>query len=100
MDKKTKNSSVETEQATPSAAPAKKGPVMTFRADDVSAAIFSHTFNERTDYSVTFTRWYRDRNGKSRYVNFFGLEDLGKVVTVAKQSDEYIRGVLNPQIER
>lgn len=86
MDAKKKNASPKA--ASPEA---KKGPMKTFTADDVSAAIFRHEYNERTFYSVTFTRWYRDNNGQNRYVNSFGLEDLGKVITVAQQSDEYIR---------
>lgn len=72
---------------------AKKGPMKTFTAGDVSAAIFRHQHNGRTYYGITFTRWYRDSNGRNRYINSFGLEDLGKVISVAQQSDEYIRGL-------
>jgi hypothetical protein len=83
--------------ATPAAASpeAKKAPVKVFTVDDVSAAIFRRDYNGRTFYSVTFTRWYRDRGGQNRYVNSFGLEDLGKVVSTAQQSDEFIRSLLN-----
>ncbi|HET6884201.1 MAG TPA: replication-relaxation family protein [Pirellulales bacterium] len=86
MDAKKKN-------APPKALEEKRAPVKAFTADDVSAAIFRRDYNERTFYSVTFTRWYRDKGGQNRYVNSFGLEDLGKIVTVAQQSDEYIRAL-------
>ena len=76
---------------------AKRAPIKVFTADDVSAAVFAHDHpvrgEMRTYHSVSFTRWYRDKAGENRYVNSFGLEDLGKVVTVAKQSDEYIRAL-------
>lgn len=72
---------------------AKKGPIKTFTAGDVSAAIFRHDYNGRTFYSVTFTRWYRDKNGQNRYANSFGLDDLGAIVSVAQQSDEYVRAL-------
>lgn len=80
---------------------AKRAPIKVFTADDVSAAIFSHEHQVRggmrTYYSVSFTRWYRDRGGKNRYVNSFGLEDLGKVVSVAQQADQHIRELQQPE---
>lgn len=76
---------------------AKRAPIKVFTADDVSAAIFAHDHpvrgEMRTYHSVSFTRWYRDKGGENRYVNSFGLEDLGKVVAVAKQADEFIRAL-------
>jgi hypothetical protein len=75
--------------------PAAKGPVKTFVLDDVSASVFARTFpvrgDERTFYSVSFSRSYRDSLGKRKYVKTFNLEDLGKVITVAQQADEFIR---------
>lgn len=93
MENKKKN-------AVPAAASkeAKKGPVKTFTADDVSASVFSRVYNDRTYYSVTFNRWYRDKAGQNRYINSFGLEDLGKVVIVAQQADEFIRGLVEPEV--
>jgi hypothetical protein len=85
-------------KATAASQEAKKGPVKTFTAQDVSASIFSREHNGRTYYSVTFTRWYRDSKGQNRYINSFGLEDLGKVITVAQQADEYIRSLTSPEI--
>jgi hypothetical protein len=80
---------------------AKRAPIKVFTADDVSAAVFAHSHQVRgemrTYYSITFTRWYRDRGGKNRYVNSFGLEDLGKVITVAQQADQYLRELPQPE---
>ena len=89
MDNKKKNSSPEDVSSE-----TKQGPVKTFAAGDVSASVFRHEYNGGVYYNTSFTRWYRDKNGQNRYVNSFGLDDLGNVMTVAKQSDEYIRGLL------
>jgi hypothetical protein len=48
-----------------------------------------------TFFSVSFSRSYLDANGKRQYVKSFNLEDLGKVVAVAQQADEYIRSLLD-----
>lgn len=97
MESKKKNLSASAETA---AGPqtAAKGPVKMFLLDDVSASVFARTQavrdGERTFYSVSFSRSYRDSMGKRRYVKTFNLEDLAKVVTVAQQADDYIRGLL------
>jgi hypothetical protein len=77
------------------AATTANSPVKTFVVDDVSASVFAREFQAtngiRTFYSVSFSRSYRDSAGTRRFVKTFNLEDLGKVVTVAQQADEYIR---------
>lgn len=85
MDAKKKNASPEA-----ASQEAKKGPMKTFTSGEVSAAIFRHDHKGRTYHSVTFTRWYRDKSGESRYANSFGIEDLPKVVSVAQMCDEYM----------
>jgi hypothetical protein len=96
MDSKKKNPSVDTDK---SAEPqtADKHPIKVLSADDVSASVFRRTAmirgEERTFYSVSFSRSYRDAHGTWRYIKSFGLEDLGKVITVAQQADEYIRSL-------
>lgn len=74
---------------------AANGPVKVFVLDDVSASVFAREVavrgQQRTFYSVSFSRSYRDSSGSRRYVKTFNLEDLGKVVAVAQQADEYIR---------
>ncbi len=98
MNPKKKDSSVETEHTAPEAA-VKIMPLKVFLIEDVSASIFAREHpvkgELRTFYSVSFSRSYRDSAGKRKYVKTFNLEDLGKVVSVAQQADEYIRGLLN-----
>jgi hypothetical protein len=69
-----------------------------FRIDDVSASVFARERQvrgeNRTFYSVTFSRSYKDPLGQWRYTKWFDLEDLGRVVTVAQQASEYIHGLL------
>jgi hypothetical protein len=85
------------------AAEAAKGPIKVFVIDDVSASVFSrdHFANGemRTFYSVSFSRSYRDSAGKRLYVKTFNLEDLGKIVAVAQQADEFIRKLLQPEVD-
>jgi len=72
-----------------------KAPVKVFVIEDVSASVFARQFqvrgDDRTFYSVSFSRSYRDSLGKRKYIKSFNLEDLGKVVAVAQQADEFIR---------
>jgi len=90
MDAKKKNNPPEK-----GAAPAANSPVETFLLDDVSASVFAREHQTkngmRTFYSVSFSRSYRDSKGTRMYVKTFNLEDLGKVVTVAQQADDFIR---------
>jgi hypothetical protein len=94
MDDKKKKTSAEAENAADGQTAA-KGPVKIFKLDDVSASVFARLVpvrgEERTFYSVSFSRSYRDSGGSRKYVKTFNLEDLGKVVAVSQQSDEYIR---------
>ncbi|MBW3541535.1 MAG: glycerol-3-phosphate dehydrogenase/oxidase [Planctomycetes bacterium] len=68
------------------------------RIDDVSASIFARDRQiggeNRTFYSVTFSRSYKDSTGQWRYTKWFDVEDLGKVVAVAQQASEHIHGLL------
>lgn len=93
MDDKKKPSAGADTAAAPQ--PVAKGPIKSFVLDDVSVAVFSRQFpvrgEQRTFYSVSFSRSYRDSLGKRKYVKTFNLEDLGKVVAVAQQADEFIR---------
>ena len=97
MDSKKKNLSASADKAA-SPQTAANGPVKMFLVEDVSASVFARTQavrnGERTFYSVSFSRSYRDSMGKRRYVKTFNLEDLSRIVTVAQQADDYIRGLL------
>ena len=46
---------------------------------------------------MSFSRSYKDSDGKRVYAKTFNLEDLGKVMAVAQQADEFIRKLLQPE---
>lgn len=87
MDAEKKNQSAVTKTA--------NGPIKVFRSEDISASVFAREHvvqgRQRTFYNVSFSRSYRDADGKRRYVKTFNLDDLGKVVAVAQQADEHVR---------
>lgn len=97
MENKKKKDASRTEE-TPASQAVKRGPVKTFLADNVSASVFEreHVYKGQPTkfYSVSFTRSYKDSSGVFKYVKSFDLDDLGKVVTVAQQASEYIRGLI------
>ena len=70
------------------------GPLKVFRLEDVSASIFARDREvkgaDRTFYSVSFSRSYLDQEGKRKYTKNFDLEDLGKIMSLAKQASEFI----------
>jgi hypothetical protein len=73
---------------------AKKLPIKTIRVDSVSCSIFSHE-RERdgvmtVNYSCGFSRNYKDRNGSWQHVPWFGVDELGALVSCAQQAHEYI----------
>lgn len=74
-------------------------PAKVFRIDDVSVSIFRRERQARGEsrafYSVSFSRSYKDSNGVWKYTKSFDLEDLGKIITLCQQADEFIRGELN-----
>ena len=88
-----------TQGASSEEAPQRMEPLKIFRIDDVSASVFTRRHEVsgemKTFYSVSFSRSYRDSDGKRRYVKTFNLDDLGKVITVAQQADEYIRSLMD-----
>ena len=65
-------------------------PINVFRLEDVSASIFSRSYNGRTFYSISFSRSYKNASGEWRYTKNFDREDLGKIVTLCQQAAEYI----------
>ena len=73
----------------------KLAPVKVLRIDDVSASIFARTNQvrgeSRTFFSVSFSRSYKDSAGVWRYAKSFDLEDLGKIVSLCQQAEEFIR---------
>jgi hypothetical protein len=80
-------------KATTAAAPT-KGPLKVFRIDDVSVSVFARdrkvNGEDVTFYSASLSRSYRDADGSRKYTSFFDEEDLGKVMTLAKQASEFM----------
>lgn len=89
-----KDRSVETEQTASDDSSGKNQPLKVIVFDDVSASIFARQHQGkdelRTFYSVSFSRSYLDKASKRQYVKTFNPDDLEKIVTVAKQAEEYI----------
>jgi hypothetical protein len=71
-----------------------RSPVKVLRIDDVSCSIFKRSGKGRDYYGVSFSRSYKDMSGTWRYTKSFDFEDLGKIVSLCQQADEYIRGEL------
>jgi len=69
-----------------------RAPVKVLRIDDVSVSIFKRNVRGRDYYSASLSRSYKDSSGAWRYAKSFDFEDLGKVVGLCQQADEFIRG--------
>jgi hypothetical protein len=77
---------------------AKRRPIKTFYEDDIGVSIWSRQVRIRgkfvTFHSFTFERSYKDAFGQYRYTKSFNLEDLPKIISLAKQAGEYIEPLL------
>ena len=100
--KGSKKESAGTHDAKPAAA--KKLPMKVLRVEDVSVSIFAHereaAGDTRVNYSCSFQRSYKDSAGEWKRTQWFGLDDLGKLVSCAQQVDEYLRSLTSPGAER
>lgn len=76
-------------------AEATKGPLKVFRIEDVSASVFAHAAKRTTYYSVSFSRSYKDADGRWKYIKSFGVDDLSKVVSLAEQAHDHILSLQN-----
>jgi len=97
MESNKKGSRKEPSPSHDAKATASKKPIKIIRADDVSVSIFAHEREtngiNRVNYSCSFQRSYKDSSGEWKRTQWFGLDDLGKVVTCAQQASEYIHGL-------
>ena len=59
----------------------------------MSVSIWSREFKGRTFYSCSFERSYKDASSQWRYTKYFGLDDLGKLVALAKQASDWLHGL-------
>lgn len=76
-------------------APKEAGPLKVLRIEDVSASIFARDRKVKgediTFYSVSFSRSYKGADGERKYTKNFDAEDLGAVMSLAKQASEFIQ---------
>src|SRR5437667_7249905 len=74
------------------AAAAKKLPIKVIRVEDVSVSIFAHEREtsgvKRVNFSCSFQRSYKDSSGEWKRTQWFGLDDLGRLVSCAQQAHE------------
>ena len=88
--KKDASSTMEDSAATDAA----QMPVKVFRQDDVSVSIFGRERmvqgKPTTFFSTSFSRSYRDVNGKWQYTKSFDVSDLPKLIVVANLANDYI----------
>lgn len=88
------------EKTAGAASPAKKLPIKTIHVDNVSCSIFAHEHARdgaaTVNYSCGFSRNYKDRDGSSRHTPWFGLDELGTLVSCAEQAREYLTTLTAP----
>jgi hypothetical protein len=108
MDAKKKTSRMEGKPAEPQPAAtdsqeAKRRPIHTIRIEDVSASVWQRDHlvrgQQRTYYSITIERSYRDSTGQYRYTRTFDADSLGQLVTVIQRAAEHIHGLQHPEPE-
>lgn len=94
---KSKDASKEGEQATNQP---KRRPIHSIREADVSLSVWSREVTvrgeERTFYSVTVERSYRDSMGQYRYTRSFDPQSLPPLVSLIQRASEYIFHLENP----
>src|SRR4051794_12170855 len=76
---------------------AKRGPIQSFREGDVSVSIWAREYKGRVYHSCSFERSYKDAQGQWRYTRSFGLDDLGKLISLAQKASEYLHGLQDPE---
>lgn len=85
-------------------AAAKKLPIKVLRVEDVSVSIFAHERDtgdgSRVRYSCSFQRSYKDSAGEWKRTQWFGRDDLGKLVSCAQQASEYLHSLNSTGAER
>ena len=68
----------------------KKQPAITLRCGNIRATIWQNVSEKGPFFSTTFSRPFKDQSGMWRDGTSFGLNDLEDLVTVARDSREWI----------
>lgn len=77
----------------------KTQPVARIKFGRVRASIWENKAKDGSYHTVTFDRFYRDRDGKPRNSNSFAIADLLLLAKVADQAHTSICQNLNPDSE-
>ena len=65
-------------------------PANTLRCGNIKATIWENISEKGTFFATTFSRPFKDQSGAWRNGTSFGLNDLEDLVTVARDSREWI----------
>lgn len=81
----------------------KRKPAAVIRVDDCSASVWTREVmvqgQPKTFYSVTLERSYKDRDGAWKYTKSFDQDSLGKIVSLAQQAEQAIRGLTEKEAQ-
>lgn len=66
-------------------------PATAFRCGTVNAAVWQNTGEKGPFFSVTFSRPYKDAEGKWKNAASYGLNDLDALSSVAEMAKEWVR---------
>ncbi len=90
MDKKLKSPKAQ-------ASSESKRPLKTIREDDCSASIWPRTVtkdgSDRTFYSVTFERRYKDKDGQFHYTKSFDAGSLSQLATIIQKTNDELQAL-------
>ena len=65
-------------------------PASTLRCGNIKATIWQNVSEKGPFFSTTFSRPFKDQSGTWRNGTSFGLNDLGALVSVAREAKEWI----------
>jgi len=68
----------------------KNKPVQTFRMGTVKASVWANQSADKTFYSVTFSRGYKDDKGEWHDTDSYGRDDLPRIEKLAAKAYEWI----------
>ncbi len=75
----------------------KNRPIESFREGDINVSVWEREVKGRVFQSCSFERSYKDSTGQWRYTRYFGLDDLGRVITLAKRAADYLESKVNAE---
>jgi hypothetical protein len=67
-------------------------PATAFRCGNVNAAIWENPGEKGPFFSVSFSRPYKDAQGKWKVSSSYGLNDLDSLSSLAEMAKDWVRG--------